>query len=190
MSEILIRLIKKENAADINIKNEPFKLFGRMLPSYQNGKWSYSVVENEQIEWDVFPDENYNYEKMEKDYVFIGAYDGDECIGLAILQKQWNKYIYLYDLKVKGSYRCKHAATKMIDKCCEYASQHGYRGIWTIGQDNNLAACLFYINNGFRIGGLDTEVYIGTKLEGNADIYFYKDIEAVSQAAQYFGLEI
>lgn len=50
-------------------------------------------------------------------------------------------------------------------------------GLWTIGQDNNLAACLFYVNNGFRIGGLDTDVYIGTKQEGKADIYFYKDTE-------------
>lgn len=177
MKEIMIRLIGKEDASDINIKNEPFKLFGRMLPCYQDGKWSYSIIENEKIEWDLFPDENYSFENMEKEYVFVGAYDGSVCIGLAILKHQWNKYIYLYDLKVNSAYRRQHIAAKMIKSAYVYAKERGYRGIWTIGQDNNLAACLFYVNNGFRIGGLDTDVYMGTKQEGKADIYFYKDTE-------------
>ena len=175
MKEIAIKFIGRENAGDINIKNESFKLFGRMLPCYQDGKWSYSTIENEEIGWDLFPDENYDFESMEKDHVFIGAYDGSVCVGLAILRHQWNKYIYLHDLKVNSAYRGQHIATKMIDVTYKYATEHGYRGVWTIGQDNNLAACLFYVNNGFRIGGLDTDVYIGTGLEGNADIYFYKD---------------
>ena len=38
--------------------------------------------------------------------------------------------------------------------------------------DNNLSACLFYIKTGFKIGGLDTNVYKGTKQEGKADIFF------------------
>lgn len=176
MGEISIRLIEEENASDINIKNEPFRLFGRMIPCYQNGKWSYTVTKNEKIEWDLFPDESYDYESMKEDHVFIGAYDGNDCIGLAILQKQWYKYLYLYDLKVNQKYRGKHVATKLLEKACESAKQMGLRGVWTVGQDNNLGACLFYINNGFRIGGLDTEVYNGTKLEGNADIYFYKEV--------------
>ena len=180
MAEIVIREIKKEHASDINIKNEPFKLFGRMLPCYQEGQWSYSTAENEKIEWDIFPDENYNFEKMEKKYMFIGAYDGSACIGLAILKKQWYKYIYLHDLKVNSAYRGQHIATKMVDAAGKYAIEHGYRGIWTIGQDNNLAACLFYVHNGFRIGGLNTEVYRGTSLEGAADIYFYKDVKKSS----------
>lgn len=177
MLDVLINFIGEENASDINIKNEPFKLFGRMLPSYQNGKWDYSVTENAKAEWDVFPDENYDFEAMKNEYVFIGAYNGADCIGLAILKHQWNKYIYLYDLKVNGAYRGQHIATKMIDAAYKYAIEQNYRGIWTIGQDNNLAACLFYVNAGFRIGGLDTEVYIGTKQEGKADIYFYKDTQ-------------
>lgn len=177
MKEISIRLIGRENASDINIKNEPFPLFGRMLPCYQDGKWSYTTRKNDKTEWDLFPDENYDFEKMEKEYVFVGAYDGSVCIGLAILKHQWNKYIYLHDLKVNQAYRGQHVATKMMNTAYEYAREHGYRGVWTIGQDNNLAACLFYINSGFRIGGLDTDVYIGTGLEGNSDIYFYKDVK-------------
>lgn len=36
-------------------------------------------------------------------------------------------------------------------------------------------ACLFYLRYGFHIGGLDTEVYRGTRQEGKADILFYID---------------
>lgn len=175
MANILIRVVDKEYASDINIKNEPFQLFGRMMPSYQDGKWGYEITHNENVEWDCFPDENYDFEQMKENYVFIGAYDDSKCIGLAIMERQWNKYIYLYDLKVNSAYRGRHIGKQLIDSCYSYAKEQNYLGMWTVGQDNNLGACLFYINNGFRIGGLNTEVYIGTKQEGKADIYFFKD---------------
>ena len=53
----------------------------------------------------------------------------------------------------------------------------GYRGIYTQAQDNNPSACLFYLRAGFRIGGLDTEVYKGTNQDGKSDILFYLDAE-------------
>ena len=57
--------------------------------------------------------------------------------------------MYLYDLKVKKEYRGKHVGTMLIEKdvllkIC----------IYTIVPDNNLSACLFYLNNGFYIGGM------------------------------------
>lgn len=172
---ITTKIIRKENASDINIKNEAFQLTGRMLPSYQDGTWSFTVEKNDKEEWDIFPDENYDFDEMEAEYVFIGAYDGDVCIGLAILQQRWNKYIYLYDLKVNGEYRGQGIGSKLIEASYKYALEQGYCGVWTIGQDNNLSACLFYVKNGFRIGGLDTEVYKGTNQEGKYDIKFYLD---------------
>lgn len=123
-----------------------------------------------------FPDENYDYDKLSTNSVFVGAYDGDECIGLAILQQAMLKYMYLYDLKVNAEYRGKHIGTMLIEKSKEMALEQGYRGIYTQGQDNNLGACLFYLKNGFVIGGLDTHVYTGTLQEGKSDILFYLDI--------------
>ena len=123
-----------------------------------------------------FPDENYDYDKMTNNSIFVGAYEGEKCIGLAILQQAWFKYMYLYDLKVSKQYRGKNIGKKLIEKLKEIALEQGYNGIYTIGQDNNLGACLFYIKNGFVIGGLDTNVYKGTKQEGKTDILFYMDI--------------
>ena len=83
--------------------------------------------------------------------------------------------MYLYDLKVNRNYRRHNIGEMLIEKSKEIAVKHGYNGLYTQGQDNNLAACLFYIKCGFVIGGLNTNVYKGTKQEGEADIYFYLD---------------
>ena len=60
-------------------------------------------------------------------------------------------------------------------KAREIALARGYRGLYTQAQDNNLTACLFYLSQGFFIGGLDTQVYMGTRQEGKSDIIFYLD---------------
>lgn len=170
-----IRLIVKANKQDINIKNEPFSLFGRMIPSYINQRWEFTIEKSDMISEMCFPDENYDFDEMSKESVFIGAYDEGKCIGLAIMQQALFRYMYLYDLKVNKEYRGCGVAKKLIEAAKTVAVDNGYRGIYTQGQDNNLAACLFYIKSGFHIGGLDTEVYKGTKQEGKADIIFYLD---------------
>lgn len=173
------KLIDQEHMQDINIPNEPFALWGRMIPCYKDERWSYTVehFSPQDVSEMCFPDENYDYMEMCKNTVFIGAYDGDTCIGLAILQDALLKYMYLYDLKVNKAYRNQGIASLLLTKAKEVAAAKGYRGIYTQGQDNNLSACLFYLNFGFHIGGLDTDVYKGTTQEGKADILFYLDAE-------------
>lgn len=172
-----IKIIDAAHKNDINIPNEPFRLIGRMIPSYVNEQWDYSAVcfDEANITQMCFPNENYCYEDMKDNSVFIGAYDNGQCVGLAIMQKAWFRYMYLYDLKVSKDHRRKGVATALIEKAKEVCKAQGYAGIYTQGQDNNLSACLFYIKTGFHIGGLDTNVYKGTKQEGKADIIFYLD---------------
>ena len=172
---IEIRPIGEANKQDINLPNEPFSLFGRMIPSYTDRHWDYTVERFETVSEMCFPDENYNYAEMVKDCSFLGAYDSGTCVGLAILQRPFFKYLYLYDLKVNRAYRGQGVGKLLIEAAKQAAAEGGYRGVYTVGQDNNLGACLFYIKNGFRIGGFDTEVYQGTRQEGKADIYFYLD---------------
>ncbi len=170
-----IRIIDKEHEQDINIPNQPFSLFGRMIPTYINEQWSYSIEKFDVEQQMCFPDENYSYDDMIGNSTFIGAYDDEKCIGLAIMQEAFVKYMYLYDLKVNGEYRKCGVAKELMEKAKIIAKEKGYRGIYTQGQDNNLGACLFYIKNGFHIGGFDSNVYKGTKQEGKSDIIFYLD---------------
>lgn len=172
-----IRLIGADEKADINIPNEPFVLFGRMVPSYGEGGWDFSAryLEPAEIHEMCFPDENYDYDKLKDHSVFVGAYAEGTCVGLVILQEAMFRYMYLYDLKVARAFRRKGVGAALIEKSKEICKMHGYRGLYTQGQDNNLAACQFYIKAGFYIGGLDTNVYKGTSAEGTADILFYLD---------------
>ena len=187
------RLIDVQHSKDINLPNEPFKLFGRLIPKYSDGKWSWKteLFAPENASEMRFPDENYDFEQMSENSTFIGAYDGEcddesirgaaggadaeNCIGLAIMQEGFFKYMYLYDLKVSAAARGRGIGMKLIERAKELAREKGYRGIYVIAQDNNLGACLFYLKCGFRIGGFDTEVYRGTAQEGKSDIIFYLD---------------
>ena len=173
---IRITVIDREHRQDIRLPNEPFAMTGRIVPSYVNEQWSYEVrpFPPERVGEMCFPDENYDYDEM-KDSVFLGAYEDEKCVGLAVLQPGFFRYLYLYDLKVCRAYRGQKIGALLIDKAREIALQHGYRGLYTQGQDNNVGACLFYLHYGFHIGGLDTEVYRGTRQEGKADILFYLD---------------
>lgn len=172
---IEIKIIDSEHKADINIPNQPFPLFGRMIPGYRDKIWSYTIERFADETTMCFPNENYNYEEMIQNSTFIGAYDNNVCIGLAIMQSGFFKYMYLYDLKVNLEYRKKGVAKRLIEKAKAIALASGYNGIYTQGQDNNLGACQFYIKTGFYIGGLDTNIYKGTKQEGKSDIIFYLD---------------
>ena len=176
---IEIRKIDAAHKQDIRIPNQPFPLFGRLLPAYQDGRWSWQVQRfaPENVTEMCFPDENYDYDAMQAEgTVFLGAYDGERCIGLAVLQPGFFRYLYLYDLKVNTEYRTQHVGAQLIEAAKQLAAEQGYKGLYTQGQDNNLGACLFYLHTGFYIGGLDTNVYKGTSQEGKADVIFYLDI--------------
>ena len=174
---ITITIIDADHKGDINFKNQPFPLFGLLLPSYQNGKWDHTelLFPKENVTEMCFPDEDYDFEEMSKESIFVGAYDGETCVGVAILQQAFLKYMYLYDLKVDAGCRGKGIGAMLIETCKEIAVGQGYRGLYTQGQDNNLGACRFYLKMGFEIGGLDTRVYRGTLQEHKKDILFYCD---------------
>ncbi|WP_122646792.1 GNAT family N-acetyltransferase [Enterococcus mediterraneensis] len=167
--------ITEARAADLQLPNEEFELFGRMLVSRRDEKWQYDTTFFETKETMRFPDEGYTYKEVDEKGFAIGAYEGQKCVGLAIFENQWGGYAYLQDLKVNKAYRNQGIAGKLIEKGRALAKENGYQGVFTIGQDNNLAACLFYLKQGFVVGGLNTQVYRHTQQEGKADIYFYLD---------------
>ncbi len=173
-----VKIIDAAAKNDVRLKNEAFPLYGRMVPSYRDGVWGYEIklFPEGEVSEQCFPDSGYDFDAAGADTVFVGAYDGGACIGLAVLKDAWFNYMYLDDLKISGRYRGKGAAKALVEKAKEVALARGYRGIYTIGQDNNLSACKFYLKTGFQIGGFDNHVYKGTSQEGKADIIFYLDI--------------
>lgn len=174
-----VRVIDPAHKQDIRLPNEPFRLWGRMVLTYENGTWRYTVEEfaPQQVSEMCFPDEDYDYDALAGDHVFVGAYDGERCVGLAVLADDWFKYMYLDDLKVCRAYRGQGVGKALLDEALSVARGRGYNGLYTIGQDNNLSACLFYLKTGFVIGGFDDHIYRGTSQEDKANIIFYLDRE-------------
>lgn len=173
-----IRLIDESHTQDINLANEPFLLRGKMKIRYDETGWHHEEIDfpPEQITEMTFPDENYQYEEMKKDTIFLGAYEEQTCVGLAILTPGFGSCCYIADLKVKRALRGKGIGKQLIQAAYQYAIGAGYKGLTVIAQDNNLDACRFYLACGFEIGGLDTKTYEHTKQAGKADITFYKFI--------------
>lgn len=174
---IEIRKLTQENAQDLNLPNEPFEMPGKFIPRLEDGIWSYRTELFDVPQIMTFPEENYDFSEREEKGVVFGAYEDGKCIGIAIFEDYWLKYMYLYDLKVSAAARGKGVGKALIRVGLEAAKERGYRGLYTIAQDNNLNACMFYLKAGFEIGGFDNRVYGGTSQAHKADILFYLDAE-------------
>ena len=124
-----------------------------------------------------FPDEDYDFEALQADCYFVGAYSEDgKCIGLALYRKPFYDYLYLEDLKVCRTFRRQGIVAPLLQQGDILARENGYRGVYVIAQDDNLSACRFYAGHGFEIGEYDNKLYTGTSQEGKSDIIFYRDL--------------
>ena len=163
-----------DNEADLQLKNYDFDLFGRLVVTRTNDKWKYSEVLFDKVQTMKFPDENYKLSEVNQNGFAVGAFENGKCIGLAIFANNWNHYIYLDDLKVNPKHRKQGIASQLLEFAKKILKEQGYQGMYTIGQDNNLAACKFYLKNNFEIGGLNTRDYDFTKQLGKLSVYFYQ----------------
>ncbi|MEB8067252.1 GNAT family N-acetyltransferase [Mammaliicoccus fleurettii] len=171
---INIEKITNENQKALKLPNEKFELYGKLIVTRANNLWNYHEILTE-TETMVFPDENYQLDIINKKGFALGAFENDECVGLAIFENNWNKHLYLSDLKVSSSHRRKNIASMLLDAAISEAKTKEIYGLYTIAQDNNLSANRFYLRYGFEIGGLNTKDYSFTNQEGKYDIYYYLD---------------
>lgn len=168
-----IRLLTEADETAVKLPNEAFELFGRLVVSRTEETWSCREELFSETTQQTFPEEDYQISELLKTGYVVGAFAKEACVGLAVFTDDWMKYAYLSDLKVVGSHRGQGIAASLIRFGLQEAKNRGYNGIWTIGQDNNLGACRFYLRQGFVIGGLNTQAYGHTSQEGKADVYFY-----------------
>lgn len=172
---IEIKQIDQDHVTALRLPNEPFPLVGRMQVSRVDDQWQYQVIQSAESSLQTFPDENYQLTQVNQAGFALGAFDNGICVGLAIFENNWTKYLYLSDLKVNRAYRRQGIGQQLLQAAEPLAKTAGYRGIYTIGQDNNVNACQFYLATGFIIGGFNSRGYQYTLQQGKSDIYFYLD---------------
>ncbi len=174
---IEVRKITPENRKDLLLKNEPFPMPGRFIPSLLNGEWSYRIEKFSTFSSMTFSDEAYDLDKIQQEGFAFAAYDNGQCIGLIVVKEKFWKYLYVHDLKVSTRERGKGVGTALMQAAKVEAVRRSAQGLYLHAQDNNLNACLFYLKEGFVIGGFDNHLYTGTSQQGKADITFYWDAE-------------
>ena len=76
-----IRKITQENAGDLRLKNEPFAMPGRFIPALKDGVWTYRTETSPECQWMTFPDEEYDFETVNREGAAFGAYEDGVCIG-------------------------------------------------------------------------------------------------------------
>lgn len=172
---INIRITELQNPDDLKIPTEPYMVRGRVKISYINETWTSEVIEFKKVIKDEVQPMDYDYDKYSKNYFILGAYIDDQCVGFALCEKESRtRYLYIKEVRTHKDHMNQGISTKLLQHCFDKAQKLGYRGLYAVTPANHVNQFEFYRFNGFRIGGLDTEFYMGTVNEGKKDIILYR----------------
>lgn len=174
-NNIMITQLTKDSVEHINMTNDYFTLYGKVVPSLQSGEWSYTEVLFDERRETRFPDDKLEWSQYinQGDKALFLAYINNVCIGQIRIIKDWNRFCYIENIATKQDYRGSGVGKLLLNKAEEWAKQRNLIGMSLEAQDDNLGACRFYVKQGFILGGVDT-----LKQSYNSDIettlYWYK----------------
>ncbi|HGI0158585.1 TPA: GNAT family N-acetyltransferase, partial [Streptococcus pyogenes] len=89
------------------------------------------------------------------------------------LRKNWNRYAYIEDIAVCKDFRGQGIGSALINISIEWAKHKNLHGLMLETQDNNLIACKFYHNCGFKIGSVDTMLYANFENNFEKAVFWY-----------------
>lgn len=93
----------------------------------------------------------------------FGAYDGGECVGLAIASvEDWNKCYYVHELHAAQTHLRRGAGRQLVEALVAKGSAAGLRTLLCETQNTNAPAIAFYRKMGFILDGLDLSRYRNT----------------------------
>lgn len=172
---ISIKPLEEKFVGLVNDANEPFPVIGKILPSFQNGEWSYEEQLYEKKLETSFPDDKLHWAEYigsEKRAVFL-AFHGEDCIGQIRLVKDWNRFAYIENIAVRQTFRKSGVGHMLLEAAETWAQDKSLVGLSLEAQNDNVIACRFYDKEGFVLGGADTLKQLANP---NIDItlYWYK----------------
>lgn len=161
-NEIEIIEISNGNIHDFITQPESFEVFGRIDPTYSNGRWTYiEVLFEERFEkmYDTYDEKAIEQYVLNNDKTAFFIYLNGEAAGRILVEKNWNGYCYIVDIFIKKQFKQKGLGKELLKKSIDWSKQNYLSGVMVETQDINLTACRFYKNLGFEIGGLDKFLY-------------------------------
>jgi ribosomal protein S18 acetylase RimI-like enzyme len=90
----------------------------------------------------------------------FAAYDGDECIALAICEVQsWNASLMIWEFHVAPSHQGQGIGRRLMETVAEHARSQHLRVLVCETQSTNVPAIRFYRALGFVLDGIDLSLY-------------------------------
>lgn len=175
---IEIRRITAPEETALQMPNQPFPLLGQLLVTRDENGWQHHEQLAKKTTWQTFPEEHYQLAPIDQAGFALGAFNQNECVGLAIFEWRWNHDLYLADLKVATTWRQHGIGRQLLRAGARLGQERGVQGLTTIAQDDNLNANRFYLALGFEIGGFNDHDYRFTTQAGKGDVYYYLDLTA------------
>ena len=178
---VIINQMTNANKADLHKSNQPFDIIGRLDVRFENGRWTSTEVLARKVTSKQYPD----YDgAIADDYIAASdrvaylAYDNGECIGQVLVAVTWNKYAHVEDISVARDYRGRGVGTLLLSAAEGWARNMGLAALSLESQDNNILASRFFAQNGFNIGGANTELYalLGEPYSSETAVFWYKNI--------------
>jgi len=160
--QIMIREIDRDNLQDVNKCGAAFTVDSKLVLRAENGILHYSVVSVEAYQKQyIFDEKDYPSYISNPDKMIFFAYEGTRLAGQIGVIKYWNAYAWIDDFIVDVHFRRRGIGRAMMQRVVDWAKVRQLPGIMLETQNNNVAACRFYENFGFRLYGFDTHLYKG-----------------------------
>lgn len=170
----MIIKMKQLNMKDFSKPNESFVVSGRIIPTFKDNVWKYTVEKFSEPYFKKYEDDEIDISYVEEeDKVVFLKYVENNCIGRIKIRSNWNGYALIEDIAVSKEYRKSGVGTALLNKAIEWAKENNFCGLMLETQDINVSACHFYAKNQFVIGGVDTMLYSNFSTANEMAIFWY-----------------
>lgn len=168
--------LSPELLADVNRSNQPFTVFGRLVPTFDGSSWSWTEEFFAERYQKQYPAETLDYGQYidNPDKAMFLAYRNHTCVGQIRLSRNWNGFCLVEDIAVGRDYRAQGVGSRLLEIGSQWARAGGMGGLMLETQDINLAACRFYQHHGFLLGGVDKLLYHLGSSRGEVALFWYK----------------
>lgn len=170
---IEIKELDKNNTQYINRCDDYFTISSICSITFKNGKFDLEEkpVDPYRKKYESTKIDIEDFLKDPNKTILFGFYN-NQIAGQVILEKHWNNYVWL-EIAILEEYRRKGLGRKLIESSIDWSKSKGFPGIMLETQNNNVPACKFYKACGFKLGGIDTELYKGINKDNTEIALFW-----------------
>ena len=177
--DIIIEKINNENISVINQFEDWFIVDSQLSLNFTGEEIDYTIKKIPSYKR-PFPEEveevdiDYNGYIDKEDKTVYLAYINNQIVGQLVLRRNWNNYAYIEELKVDSNFRRLGIGKALLATAKAWTIEKDLPGIMLETQNDNVAACKFYEDNGFSIKGFDFNLYKGINKRTNEfALYWY-----------------